>query len=84
MNEFTCDWCKAQITSGERMISLSLSNIIRKPKRWGALDEYFDNDVDVPSYHAWCFTKNSSAICEELFPYGTQEPRKISIKSGRL
>lgn len=76
MSDYRCDWCKAEITRNEKMVSISLLEIKRRPKRWTAQGVFFDSGTDELTLHTDCFSRNAERIARFLFPMGAESPKK--------
>ena len=76
MTGFVCDWCRAKIVKDEKMVSINLTRIIRKPKRWGAIATFFDSGADEVTLHASCFASHADVIAKHLFPNGADDPKQ--------
>ena len=76
MSNYYCSWCGAEITSDEKMVSIALMEIKRKPKRWIARSVFFDSDDDEVTLHTRCFLDNTEMISRHLFPMGAPMPKK--------
>ncbi len=79
MTGYYCDWCRAQIVREEDMISISLSKVVRKPKRWGAIKKYFAGGEEEVTLHTSCFVRHAQKIADHLYPDGTPPPKKRTL-----
>jgi len=76
MSDYRCDWCRAEITNNEKMVSICLLKVKRRPKRWVAQGAYFDSGTDELTLHASCFVRNAEKITGFLFPSGAEPPKR--------
>lgn len=76
MSDYRCDWCRAEITRNEKMVSINLLEIKRRPKRWTAQGVFFDSGTDELTLHANCFVCYADRIARFLFPIGADPPKK--------
>lgn len=77
---YQCVWCHARLDRGEKLITLNILDVSRKPKRWAASSTLFDSGHDEVTLHADCFLKNAHKIVELLFPYGCEPPKKRTVE----